>query len=198
MDYLRHLYAANSPELGKQCCSGDGCSRTGQLSRCNDCSTTRLYCSRCLIKRHNDLPFHRIYKLKSSPSPHFEETSLKALGHVLCIHTCDMTCTGVKSQFSLKVRHINGVHDIIAESCSCVERWKCLLALRIATVTRERPQSAFTFDILDDFCLLNLKSKISPYDYLNALALRTDPVHFDSVSVREAVQGVLFHELTRK
>lgn len=68
--------------------------------------------------------------------------------------------------------------------------------MRIATVTQAQPRTAFTFAILDDFCLLNLKSKISAYDYLNTLALRTDPVNFDDVSVREAVKALSFYQLT--
>jgi hypothetical protein len=48
----------------------------------------------------------------------------------------------------------------------------------------DRPQTAFTFDVLDTFQLLNLQGKISAYDFYYSLDHKTDNTGTLGIQVR--------------
>jgi len=85
----------------------------------------------------------------------------------------------------LHVVHVNGVHTMEVQYCSCLrgsqkqiaeEKWAQLLGHQIFPATEARPQTGFTFHVLKHFHQINLSSKTSAWDYSQSLIFLTDPI----------------------
>ena len=75
------------------------------------------------------------------------------------------------------VVHNNSIHIISLTFCRCETaetHYRQLLRVRWLPATSDRPRTATTFCVLEDFHLLSLESKLSCYDFYNALAQHTD------------------------
>lgn len=70
-----------------------------------------------------------------------------------------------------------GVHHVKLVYCGCVGapiRRLQLLRLSWFPGSLDRPKTAFTFDVLNTFHLLNLQGKISLYDFYYAMEHKND------------------------
>jgi len=75
------------------------------------------------------------------------------------------------------VIHSNGIHVINLAFCGCETAktyLRQLLCYRWLPATDDRPQMAATFQVLKEFHLLSLESKLSCYKFYNALARHSD------------------------
>lgn len=184
---MPHLYGLHAPYDDRPTCSSAGpfCGKSTSipLFRCDDCSNPLLYCKDCFVGRHQYLPFHRV--LEWTTQERFQRTSLFELGLELHLSHSGVRCRQEQEWLSLAIRHTNGVHRVRVRYCGCgkIEPHLQLVAARLFPVTTLKPRAAFSFDILEQFCSINLTSKISAYDFLNALAHLTDKSRPDEVQV---------------
>ena len=145
----------------------------------------------CIISAHVKAPLHHIGKWSGT---HFNCTSLFALGASLCLGH-----SGDKCRHRLPgpgrgtvVVHTNGIHQVCIEYCRCElpSKYSDTLQLaqsRLFPATMERPETAFTFDILNDFHLHSLTSKKAVMDYVDALWKHTNSAFPHKVPVRMLV-----------
>ena len=88
---------------------------------------------------------------------------------------------------------ISGIHTITLRFCACVgapHARNQLLAASWFPASLDRPQTAFTFDVLDTFQLLNLQGKISAFDFYYSLDHKTDNTGVCSVQVHISITEI--------
>ena len=152
-----------------------------------------MYCQGCIVTRHGDLPLHRVKVRSNQPegipylymrqewsSTYFESRALKELGlNVQLGHPIGERCCNPRSapKDEFIVLHSNGIHIIGLSFCGCetAETYsRQLLHVRWFLATSDKPRTAATFRVLEDFHLLSLESKLSCYEFYSALSCRSD------------------------
>lgn len=88
------------------------------------------------------------------------------------------------------VTDLSGIHVVDVQFCACIDTTGStlshhiqLLRFRCFPSTTLRPQSAFTFDVLNTFHLLTLQGKVTAYDFCSALQHKTDNTGISDVKV---------------
>ena len=111
---------------------------------------------------------------------HFDHTTLKDIGLTVQLghpvgEKCFLPRYFFKGEFV--VIHSNGIHVVSLAFCGCTSAetyTRQLLRMRWFPATSDRPRTAAMFQVLEEFQLLSLVSKISGYDFYSALARRSD------------------------
>lgn len=99
----------------------------------------------------------------------------------------------VDSYSTLTIVDISGIHDVRVRQCGCYPKlsfYNQLLQSDMLPATIKRPQTAFTFRLLEDLDISNLEGKFSLRSYYNKLQRLTSNAFFDKVPDR-------YRELTR-
>lgn len=110
------------------------------------------------------------------------ETAEIRLGH----EDAHTPCPASRSNVSFRVTHSNGIHSTLVRFCECPnakDRITQLMRARLFPGTTLNPKSAFTFDVLKEFSMLNLQSKCGAFDYMKSLRRLTDNVSTHTVPV---------------
>ena len=167
------------------------CGKNSASFRCAGleyCFQGHLYCQSCIVKAHAALPFHRIEQWNGT---HFQGTSLNSLGYVLHLGHAGELCPNVDHRKTLPRRmvvvHTNGYHDFSVQFCACYSAPREAIQLSNAQLfpaTIQRPQTAFSFALLDHFHQSTLSSKKALQDYHDGLVKLTEPVFPQRVPVR--------------
>lgn len=178
------------------------CGRSDSLrdTRCMDCFHCLPTCSACFIEAHLRCPLHWAEQYDSSVG-FFQRKDISELGHVLTLgHNGDL-CPKVgyenrTSSIAMTIMHVNGLHSTKVAFCRCtatLDRVEQLLAARLFPATVDLPETAFTFECLDDFQIHSLTSKKSALDYVWAKRRQTNPLSPFSVKVRfgESISSTL-------
>ncbi|KAF8429324.1 hypothetical protein L210DRAFT_3418879 [Boletus edulis BED1] len=147
--------------------------------RCSDCLGTDMLCTSCLLQGHEVTPLHRIEEWNGK---FFEKKSLKDLGlRIQLGHPRGVKCywpiSAVKDDFV--VIHTNGVHSVGLDFCGCElaeQTSQQLLRVRWFPASSDKPRTAASFAVLKQFHLLSFESKVSTYEYYNALMRMSDQV----------------------
>ncbi|KAG1787612.1 uncharacterized protein HD556DRAFT_1434387 [Suillus plorans] len=156
------------------------CSRCGDLSpkyRCEDCFGVNLHCSSCIKAAHQLHPLHRLQKWNGK---YFERVTLKALGlRIQLGHAPGQACPNPRRAFNndFFVMDSHGIHEVSLDFCDCtdaVAHVQQLLRISWFPSTTADPKTAATFHLLEEFHILSFESKVSAYEFYNALARRTD------------------------
>lgn len=85
---------------------------------------------------------------------------------------------------------LSGIHTIDVRFCACHNTsggsasYVQLLRFCCFPSTITKPQSAFTFDVLNTFHLLTLQGKVSAYEFYSALQHKTDNTGLSGPKVR--------------
>lgn len=165
------------------------------LFRCRDCFGGQMLCLLCLHDQHQQEPFHRIEFWQQATW--FQRTTLWDTGFIWNVghqgHQCPVVATRTaqgmqKEPNLLRVVHINGMHDVRAQYCECrmsdgIAPYQQLLAESVFPATHDRPATAYTFQVLKTFILLNHAAKTPVYEYHRALVHMTDAVQPATVRV---------------
>ncbi|KAF7976812.1 hypothetical protein HWV62_5680 [Athelia sp. TMB] len=143
--------------------------------KCEDCFGDALLCQSCILEKHKLLPLHRIFCWTGS---FFAKTSLYALGHRVYLGHQGQPC---KAAYEIvdgfTVFDTTGIHTIKLVFCGCPDRAPSniqLLRTRWFPATIRSPHSAFTFEVLNTFHLLNIQGKLSLYHFYNAIHSKSD------------------------
>lgn len=161
------------------------CGSSDAIYRCPSCAHAPLECRPCILAAHKRTPWHHIDKWNGK---HFVRTSLHHLGYCYYLGHGGESCTNSSS--SLKefvVVHNNGFHTCSFQFCQCQTsntEADQLLHASLFPSTFERPETVFTFELLDSFEKISLKSKISAYDYHLSLQEMTNAAFPQDVPVR--------------
>src|SRR5216684_1755847 len=137
----------------------------------------------------------------------YEKTLLQDLGLVIQLgyHGPSCPCPG-PIQKDFVIVDLSGIHTIDIQFCAChntsggAASHIQLLRFCCFPSTITRPQSAFTFDVLNTFHLLMLQGKVSAYEFYCALQHKTDNtdlsyLSFRSPPMRLEEMHVPFHDL---
>ncbi|KAH7919505.1 hypothetical protein BV22DRAFT_1108049 [Leucogyrophana mollusca] len=175
-EFIRHEGRGHHGRTGF--CNACG-SESSQYYRCEDCFGQDMLCSSCTVKRHAVNPLHR---LKVWNGTFFERASLKKLGlRIQLGHPIGETCHQPERAFgdAFVVVDSQGVHEVGVDFCGCetnigLSKVKQLLRARWFPSTSVDPRSAATFRVMEEYQLLSFESKVSAYQFYDALARRTD------------------------
>ncbi|KAF8835188.1 hypothetical protein BDN67DRAFT_992518 [Paxillus ammoniavirescens] len=146
---------------------------------CDDCFGTDMYCHVCILLSHQQNLLHR---LKEWSGVCFERKFLKdfglriQLGHPLGEACCRPQPHSAKSD-EFVVIHINGIHVVHLDFCGCKMAETLthqLLCMQWFPASSDKPRTAATFTILEQFHLLSFKSKVSTYEFYNLLTWQTN------------------------
>ncbi|KAF8913329.1 hypothetical protein CPB85DRAFT_1219841 [Mucidula mucida] len=180
---IDYLLAGESHSAIDQPCSC-AATRPGALRKilCFDCSYFEPCCSDCFLESHRNCPTHWAHRWKGQS---FDKVDISELGYVFTFshahgaQRCPNGDYGDKKPLNFILVDTNGVHQTKAVFCACAnhgkpeDRFTELLHCRIFPATVARPETGFTFGLLEDFHLQTLTSKKSPYDYIAAIRRKT-------------------------
>ncbi|KAF9782109.1 hypothetical protein BJ322DRAFT_1009547 [Thelephora terrestris] len=145
--------------------------------KCLDCVQVTLYCSPCIVQRHEHLPLHRIEAWRDG---FFQRTSLLELGLCFYIGHHHTPCPSAEDSHEILITDLNGAHRISVEFCACeeapdwVENYRQLLRIGWYPASFDRPKTAFTFDLLDTYHKLTLQGKLNLYDFYSSILQKTN------------------------
>ncbi|KAF9503292.1 hypothetical protein BS47DRAFT_1374483 [Hydnum rufescens UP504] len=163
LDSLLFLEGRGEALVVTRCVSG--------VYRCNDCLGGVLLCCKCTLAIHENLPLHNIlskFCMSVWTGQMFEHASLRGLGLTVQLgHPVYQKCpVPVYASSSVRVTFCgcsNAPHH-------CVQ----LLCWRWFPSTVLQPKSCATFEVLHQYQLLSLSSKISIHHFYNMLERLTD------------------------
>lgn len=108
----------------------------------------------------------------------FSSETLQNIGQQIQIGHDDDGCPAPTSKSTnFEVLDTSGQHTVTVTFCGCPGAQHPrvqLLRMQWFPASMERPNSAFTFDLLNTFQLLNLQGKLSAHDFYWALVHKTD------------------------
>ena len=169
---------------------------------CHDCIGYGSFCKACAITSHALNPCHRISLWSGSC---FQKSDLGTLGLVIrlghgglkCPKAAELESTSfLEPDLAEKERccrftvvHTTGVFERLVSECKCeAPRFSLhdqLLQYGIAPITFKRPQTGFTFQVLDDHQLCFLETKISASGYFQVLRRRINNAFPERVPVSQ-------------
>ncbi|KAH8813613.1 hypothetical protein DL96DRAFT_525303 [Flagelloscypha sp. PMI_526] len=147
------------------------------LFRCQEgCFGRPLMCKTCILSSHHQLPFHPI---EERVSRFFKPSALADLGFVLHLGHDGSPCDNTEElPRTFVIGHTNRLHTIPVRFCGCHGAEADHIQLTAAGLfpaTVSRPESAFTFELLDTFEAHSLVSGLSAHHYFQSLRQRTNP-----------------------
>ncbi|EPS99172.1 hypothetical protein FOMPIDRAFT_1091383, partial [Fomitopsis schrenkii] len=168
-DILEDILAAEAPpDKHLQC----ACGRAATTTRCHECVQGWFQCPDCLVQLHRLLPFHWV---EVSNGRCLEKRDLSELGLILYLGHQGLPCTALRMAdrpIKYTLTHTNSVHHVYVQECCCQAKHNTvsqLLHMGLFPATLERPESAFTFELLRQWDLHFQTSKKSAYDFFKAL-----------------------------
>lgn len=211
-DYLpwRAEYISLLLELEQQTNDGrcEDCGVEQGSIRCLSCSGDHAWCSSCAVKAHKHLPFHN---LQCWNGKFYKATTLLDQGYILYLGHGGKPCPNssqhsgtspwvdvrgdteeedeeiYKLKSKLVIIHSTGVYSHHVVWCSCPGAEKHhhlqLLKARLFPASIKRPQTAFTFDVLDHFLIDALECKTSAMSFYQKLRRFTNNAFPDQIPV---------------
>ncbi|KAG1885253.1 hypothetical protein F4604DRAFT_1878622 [Suillus subluteus] len=161
--------------LAAQSCSECNC--PSPEYRCWDCLGSEIYCSPCILLAHVRHPLHRLEKWNGQ---YFERISLKTLGlRIQLGHTTGQICLNPRRAFNddFVVVDTHGIHEVSLDFCNCAtaqSHIQQLLQISWFPSTTSDPKTAATFRVLEHYHLLSFESKVSAFEFYNALSRMSD------------------------
>jgi hypothetical protein len=174
------LYGEAPPD---QCCHR--CLGQDNLYRCKDCFGSPLSCIQCLLHAHSYAPFHHIQYWNGE---FFQSAKLIDIGYVLHLGHHGQACphSTVEKETTICVVDVIGVFHHRVQWCCCHDAeppYAQLLRLGLYPASIERPETAFTFSVLDYFHIDALECKTSASNFYNKLRRLTNSIFPHEVPV---------------
>jgi len=183
--YLDHLLNLEIPPSDRTCIT---CGHLEAQFRCLDCYGPHWWCKSCLIKSHTHHPFHRPQHWKDGS---FENVALGDLGYVFILgHSSSGGCCpddgNLFGDRRMTVIHVNGVFELCVRFCRCQgasTEHEQLFRHRLFPSTFDRPETAFTLDVLDYYGIDAMECKTSAQSFFQKLRRVTNNAFPDEVPV---------------
>lgn len=176
--YYPHIIKHNCPSKEDQLqCDDKECTTMGELYNCLSCFGTSWLCRRCILSAHRENPFHRVDFWDITKKCRVS-VSLESIGLIISFKdpngdSCRCKLTTSNSR-TLEVLHLNGLHTVRYKSCTCKTSLKgyvspeMLLTERLYPATGQRPNRAFTFEVLEEYDNMNLYGHVNIKQFLDA------------------------------
>jgi hypothetical protein len=183
--YLNHLL---NLEIRPTCVKCTECGLVEGSFRCSDCYGSHWWCQSCIVKLHTLHPFHRPQQWRKDS---FENVSLSDLGYVFKLgHSISgRSCPDEDDLFGdrkMTLIHVNGVFEHCIRFCRChgaSSEHEQLFLHRLFPSSFDRPQTAFTMDVLDYFGIDAMECKTSAQSFFQKLRRVTNNAFPDEVPV---------------
>jgi CxC2 like cysteine cluster associated with KDZ transposases len=183
--YLGHLLDLELPPTISSCVI---CSNDSAKYRCLDCYGPHWWCQSCLIESHSLNPFHRPQQWKDGS---FENVSLCDLGYVFSLGHSGSAgpCPDHGAMFGdrrITIVHVNGIFEHYVKFCKCegaFSEHEQLFTKRLFPSTFDRPETAFTLDVLDYYGIDAMECKTSAQSFFQKLRRVTNNAFPDEVPV---------------
>ena len=183
--YLSHLLNLETAPNNLTCAS---CGDIEASFRCIDCYGPQWWCQECLLDFHTHHPFHRPQQWKEGS---FENTSLCDLGYVFTLgHSTSGTgcCEeeNLRGDRMMVLIHVNGVFDHCVRFCKCqgaLSEHEQLFRHSLFSSTFDRPETAFSLDVLDYYSIDSMECKTSAQSFFQKLRRVTNNAFPEEVPV---------------
>ncbi|KAF7976045.1 hypothetical protein HWV62_7952 [Athelia sp. TMB] len=143
--------------------------------KCIDCSSVALKCARCMVESHAHLVLHRLERWNGL---YFSRETLQNIGlRIQAGHGGGDCPSPDEVSTDFEVVDVSGQHTVTIAFCGCPSAQHTrvqLLRMRWFPASVSRPNTAFTFDVLNTFQILTLQGKISAHDFYQGLLHKTD------------------------
>jgi hypothetical protein len=187
--YLQHLLNLELPPPNRSCTT---CGEVGALFRCQDCYGPHWWCKRCLLETHRHHPFHRPQQWKDGS---FENISLSNLGYVFVLghSSTHLRCPDEDNMFGdrlMTLIHVNGIFEHCVRFCRCqgaLSEHEQLFAHWLFSTSFDRPQTAFTLDVLDYYGIDAMECKTSAQSFFHKLRRVTNNAFPDELPVSSSL-----------
>ena len=183
--YLQYLLNQELPPTDLTC---TGCRDVEGRFRCLDCYGPHWWCRACLIRGHSQHPFHQPQQWKKGS---FEKVSLCHLGYVFVLghsssgHRCPQDDNFLGDR-QMTLIHVNGVFQHCVRFCQCqgaIPEHEQLFGHYLFPSSFDRPQTAFTFDVLDYYAIDAMECKTSAQSFFHKLRRVTNNAFPDELPV---------------
>lgn len=161
------------------------CKGQDKLYRCEDCFGSPLCCQSCLLQTHISSPFHRIQHWNGE---FFQPAKLVNLGYTLHSGHGGLQCPHSTPDHDTLICIVDviGVFHHKLRWCGCQSPeplYAQLLRLGLYPSSMERPETAFTFSLLDYFHIDAVECKTSANNFYNKLRRLTNSLFPHKVPV---------------
>lgn len=158
------------------CQSADG------TLRCLSCHGEHAWCHPCAVKAHASLPFHRLQEWNGQ---FYHAASLRDIGFTLNLghngEVCPLNANGGSDWTADKFTVVDsaGIFVHTLKWCGCngataEDKHLQLLRARLFPSTVTKPQTGFTFAVLDEFLIAALECKTSASSFYQKLRRMTN------------------------
>ncbi|KAF8151299.1 hypothetical protein B0H34DRAFT_709445 [Crassisporium funariophilum] len=168
----------NTSDICSTCLSDSEERKHKAIYECLDCFGRQLQCKGCIVAEHSTNPLHRIREWNGV---FFVKTKLKALGlRIQLGHARGERCANPEPcpSDNFTVIDTHAIHSLSLDFCGCGHSSQLhtvqLLRHRFYPATTRNPKTATTFRALEVFELLSYASKVSVFEYYQALSRLTD------------------------
>jgi hypothetical protein len=183
--YLDHLLNLENPPTETNCSS---CLNAEARFRCLDCFGPHWWCQKCLVRLHAHNPFHRPQQWNDHS---FENVSLCDLGYIFFLghSSSGLKCPDDDNLFGdrrMVLIHVNGVFEHCVKFCRCqgsISEHEQLFCNRLFSSTFDRPETAFTMEVLDYYGIDSMECKTSAQSFFQKLRRMTNNAFPDEVPV---------------
>ncbi|KAI6119465.1 hypothetical protein EV401DRAFT_2071463 [Pisolithus croceorrhizus] len=154
-----------------------GCGTLDPRFRCEDCFGVAMYCQDCVVGKHCQ---HLLHHLEYWTGSYFERRSLRDLGlRIQLGHRAGDRCYRPRpaARDDFTIIHSNGVHSVKLDFCGCESAeapFQQLLRIHWFPASSEKPRTAATFNVLEQFHLLSFESKVSAFEFYQSLSRISD------------------------
>jgi hypothetical protein len=184
--YLNHLLDLEIPPTTLSCST---CGSLQARFRCTDCYGPNWQCQGCLLNCHINHPFHRPQEWKDGS---FQNVSLCNLGYVFMLghsrsgHGCPEN-DNIFGDRRMTMVHVNGIFEHCVRFCRCQDAIPEHLQLfdnRLFPSTFDRPETAFSLDVLEYYGIDAMECKTSSQSFFQKLRRVTNNAFPEEVPVR--------------
>ncbi|KAF9256709.1 hypothetical protein L218DRAFT_881163, partial [Marasmius fiardii PR-910] len=142
--------------------------------KCQECQHLPLLCLECWVKVHTHNPLHWAF-IWSAEEGYFVKHDISILGYPIPLHCAGSNhCPRLKQPQGFIIADINGVHLTRVEFCNCaqemhMDKWTQLFKLDIFPFMVNRPQSGFTFELLQHYEMLVKQAQVTSHQFMLSL-----------------------------
>jgi hypothetical protein len=169
---------------------------TGKLRdvKCFDCTQYEVSCRDCFVRDHRNNPFHWA-EVWDAEQGFYVRHDMAKVGSALQLGHHGRDCSVVQpseAPILFTVTHTNGLHSTQVRFCGHQDnnRVTQLMDARLFPSTFTTPASAFTFQVLKEFQIHSLESKVAAFDYVGSLRRLTDNAFPADVTVSRCVPPI--------
>ncbi|KAJ3760795.1 hypothetical protein EV360DRAFT_39088, partial [Lentinula raphanica] len=157
-----------------------GCGQARRQVRCSSCIQMPLLCSSCWVDQHQYQPLHwaEVWDDSRGYFSRHDISTVHTQGHSIPLGHGGSRCSKVTEPLLVNLVDVNGIHATRVSFCQCMghSKWRQLFDANFFPATIDQPQTAFTFELLRHWMILNLQSKITAHHFIAALRRQTDNI----------------------